>query len=113
MTVTYENVIPTLIPNTVMQKKFFDGVFRVYVIAPAEGYVVHDKEGDWPDPDTDETILAFYRGGYTCGANYDFATTTVIDGYTAYGPREFFAKPESEVPADQIFGGVNNDHEVM
>lgn len=33
--------------------------------------------------------------------------------FTAYGSRAFFARPASEVPADQIYGGIDDDHEVM
>jgi len=104
--ITHEDVIPTLIPNTTMQKRFYDGVPRQYVIAPIEGYVLHDKGRDWKeeDPETSEwVVVRGYTGTNTsCGINYDFVTN----------PREFYAVPESEVPADHIFGG-NNNPEIM
>ncbi len=117
--VTYENMPQTLIPNTVMRKGFIDGVFKLFSIQPIAGYVLHNNTMDFV---TMEGTLMF---GYspssvyvTCGANYDFSTHTVTDengvSYTAYGNRDFFAIPESEVPSDQIFGGGdNNEHEVM
>ena len=106
--ITNELLSPSLIENTTMYKKYIDGVHKVYSITPNEGYVLHDKVGDLivEDEVTGEEIvtLAYFRGTCTCGANYDFAAN----------PREFYAVLESSVPADQIFGGGNNnDHEIM
>lgn len=104
---TEEIVNPTLIANTTMKKRYMDGVFKTYGITANEGYVLHDKSMDWyeQDPDTMEQVLylGYAVGMKTCGANYDFVAN----------PREFYAVPADSVPADQIFGGVNNDHEVM
>ena len=106
MTITYQDVTP-VIPNTTMQKTFLDGVERSYLIAPVEGYVLHDKALDWTEIDEftgEETAKQGYTGGTVgCGANYDFTANS----------REFFTVLETEVPADQIFGVGNNDHEVM
>lgn len=122
MAVTYEEVTPSLIPNTTMRKMFINGVHKTYHIYPIENYVLHDNGLDYvvPDPNTMEETQKF---GYSpsgvyvsCAATYDFSTHTVTDEngntYTAYGDRDFFAIPESDVPSDQIFG-VDNDHEVM
>lgn len=120
---TYEDVIPTLIPNTTMQRRFIDGVHKQYVIAPVDGYVLHTKTADYEELDTEtgmptgRTIFCYASGSASCGANYDFTPLQVTDEngvtFTAYGAqREFFARPASEVPADQIYGG-GNDHEVM
>lgn len=107
MAYTYEDVIPTIIPNTTMQKMLLDGVHRSYVIAPIDGYVLHDKNRDWTDIDYDtmaETIiLGFTTGTATCAASYDFTAN----------PREFYAVLRSEVPENQIFGGGDINHEVM
>lgn len=108
-TITKEPVIPTLIENTSMVKGYVDGVHKAYEITPNEGYVLHDKNYDLPvldDETGDETgefILGYRTSTASCLANYDFTAN----------PREFYAVLESEVPADQIFGGGNNDHEVM
>ena len=124
MAITYEDVNPTLIPNTTMQKSLNNGVHRSYVITPCDGYVLRDKANDTPifDEITGEEIgvkFNYASMGASCGANYDFTPLQVTDEngvtHTAYGAQcEFFARLESEVPADQIFGGGNNnDHEVM
>ena len=108
MAYTYQDVNPTLIENTTMRLRLRDGIPQSYWITPNEGYVLHDKVGDLIETDeiTGEEIktLAYFRGTCTCGANYDFAAN----------PREFYAVLESSVPADQIFGGGdNNEPEIM
>jgi hypothetical protein len=109
MAFTYVDVNPTLIPNTVMQKRLRDGVDYQYRISPAEGYVLHDNVLDSYEDYTEdgegvgEPILGFTPATSTCAANYDFVAN----------PRQFYAVLRNTVPEDQIFGGVNNDHEVM
>ena len=100
-TITYENVNPPLIENTVMQKVLRDGVHRTYYITPAAGYVLHDKNYD--DTTVTPVVLGYRTSTASVAASYDFTAN----------PREFYAVPADSVPADQIFGGVNNDHEVM
>jgi hypothetical protein len=104
--ITKEPVTPTLIENTTMVLGYADGIARGYEITPNAGYVLHDNTLDWTDtdPETFEEVfkLGFARGTKTCGVNYDFEAN----------PREFYAVPETEIPGDQIFGGVNNDHEI-
>lgn len=122
MAFTWEDMPSTLIPNTTMQKRLQDGVARMYKITPIEGYILHDKGRDMPimDEETLEEVgikLGYTDSYTTCAISYDFSTVTVTDEngvqHTAYGAREFFARPASEVPADQIFGGSNNDHVTM
>lgn len=105
MIITHENVNPTLIENTTMQKRFIDGVFKQYTIKANEGYILHDNTLDTPVYDeetyeeTGEIILGFRPSTYTatCAANYDFATN----------PRGFYAIPESELPEGaEIWGTV-------
>lgn len=108
MALIYETM-ETLIQNTTMEKMYINDVFRGYNVTPNEGYILHDKELDVEeiDPVTYEPTGAIKLGYYpiarSIGASYDFDNTTVIDGYTAYGEREFFARPTSEVPADQTY----------
>lgn len=117
----YETVTPSLVPNTTMRKYInTEGDFVAYRIKPIEGYLLHDKNLDFPEVNWEEqmetgVILEGYSAAErSCGVNYDFENTTTIDGYTAYGGREFFARPESEVPSNQIFGGGNEpEHEIM
>ena len=107
MAITYEPVNPPIIPNTIMQKRYLNDVHKQYLVEPADDYVLHDKALDWTeiDPDTLEEMpkLGYTRGTCTCAATYDFVAN----------PREFYAVPETDIPADQIFGIGNNDHEVM
>ena len=122
MVITYEDLAQTLIPNTTMQKMLTDGVHKAYRIKPIANYVLHDNTMDFDELD-ENTMEETRKFGYspssvyvTCGANYDFSTHTVTDErgntYTAYGNRDFFAIPESDVPADQIFGSGDNNHEI-
>lgn len=114
---TYELVTPSPIPNTVVEKELMNGVHRMYRIAPNDGYVIHDKGRNtvYFDPITMEetTKLGYTTGTTTCGANYEFTPVTVTDEngvtFTAYGSREFAARLATDVPADQIFGGVNTN----
>lgn len=66
-----------------------------YFIQANEGYLLHDRALDIVEthPVTDEELsrLAGFTGGTcSCGYNYDWETN----------PREFYAVPETEVPAD-------------
>lgn len=101
---TYETMAQSLIPNTTMRKGYADGVHRIYEIEPNEQYVLHDKDLDEVEYDENgEPIRAIKLGYYpmyvSCGANYDFTPVTVTDengvNHTAYGSREFFARPIS------------------
>lgn len=119
---TYEDIIPTIIPNTIMQKIYGDGIHVRYTVKAINGYVLHDTNRDYEEPDETGEILTPKRGyttaRATCPATYTFTQSqvTIDDGtvMTAYGEREFFAIPENNVPADQVFGGGNNNnHEIM
>jgi hypothetical protein len=111
MAIKYETLEQTLIPNTTMTKKYIDDVFKAYDVAPNNGYVLHDNTLDVEefDPETYELTgeikLGYYPIARSIGANYDFDNTTIIDGYTAYGEREFFARPIEE--------GTDNESEVI
>lgn len=109
VTFTREDVIPTLIENTTMQKVFRDGEHLVFEITPNSGYVLHDKRYDSPAYDeitfeeTGEIILGYRTSTASCPANYDFVAN----------PDEFYAVPANEVPADQIFGETEPETEEM
>ena len=116
----YVNITPSYVENTTMRKRVNDttGAIEAVRIKPIDGYVLHLKDLDVPEYDEslmEETgvILRGYSAAErSCGVNYDWENTTVIDGYTAYGSREFFARPIDELPENQIFGG-GSDHAVM
>lgn len=73
----------------------------IYTITPNEGYVLHNTNRDWEDENLDTGEKTFHRGystsSSTADASYDFENTTEIDGYTAYGMFEIFARPIDEV----------------
>lgn len=109
---SWEDVNPTLIPNTTMQKRLRDGVGTLYKIVPIEGYVLHDKGRDCPieDPDTYEQIgtrRGYTKMGTTCAINYNFDTVNIFDedgvSHVSYGNRELFSRPMSQVSGEQIF----------
>lgn len=101
--------VEPIIENTTMEK-YVDGngVERTYIIAPIEGYVLHDSRKDWTDIDQETNEEVVFEGFATYGVSvpitYDFAAN----------PYNLYTKLASEVPADQIFGGgTDNEHEVM
>lgn len=109
-TITREDLIPTLIPNTTMQKIFRDGVFRQIGITPCEGYVLRDNtldiytELDEEGNPTGEPILGFYSGTRTVRYDYDFTAN----------PREFCAVLIEDVPEGAgIYSLPSSDHEIM
>lgn len=117
----YEAIEPTLVPNTTMRKRINDttGALMTYRIAPNDGFVLHDNRYDFHNNYDDEgnitgdIQLGYTTGEVSCPPTYDFTTTTTVNGVTAYGDREFFAIPVTDVPENQIFGGTNNDHEII
>lgn len=108
-TITYETVTPSPVENAVVKKGLVDGVHKQYEVQAISGYVLHDRELDF-SPGIDDTtgemlpdIEGFTPGLVSCRYDYDFTAN----------PREFYAVPANSVPADQIFGGGNNnDHEI-
>ena len=109
---TWEDVIPTLIPNTMMQRRLRDGTPTVYKIVPVDGYVLHDKGRDYPieDPDTYEQIgtrRGYTKMGTTCAINYNFDVANIFDedgvSHVSYGNRELFSRPANQVSDEQIF----------
>lgn len=97
--------IATKIPRTTMTKVYIDGAPTYYHIQAVEGYALHDKVRDYSelDPGTmEETKRLGYTTDYTtCGVNYNFSPVTVTGEngvtFTAYGPREFAARPAATV----------------
>lgn len=106
------------IENTTITEITVSGNVLGYNIQPNDGYVLHDINLDFEATDENGFPTGEMQRGYRptaciCPVSYDFENTKIIDGYTAHGNREFFARPTSEVPTSQIFTIGNNDHEVM
>jgi hypothetical protein len=101
---SYVEVNPSIIANTIMLKRLVDGVEKNYLIEPCDGYVLHDANYDtYLEYDEEynpigDPILGYRTTRASVTINYDFTAN----------PRQFYAVPESEVPADQIFGGTTN-----
>ena len=101
---TYEDVNPTLIENTTMQKRLRNGTHIQYTVTPNDGFVLHDADLDFTNPEDLEAVVQGYTTGTcSCSASYDFEAN----------PREFFAVLRTSVGEDQIFGGGDSDHEIM
>lgn len=126
MAAVYEDMI-SLIPNATMRKMHINGVFRTYNITPIDGYVLHDADRDFyatetiTDENGNEIEIEVFKLGYhpmtvSCGYMYQFTPVEMLDEagntVTAYGDRKFYCKLASDVPADQIFGVVEQP-EVM
>lgn len=86
------------IPNLTITQSETKGIYRV---VPHEGYAMHNKIKDYED-DEGNLIRGYSTRGATVASTYDFTQTTTIDGYTAYGNRELFARPAEDVEG-QIF----------
>lgn len=96
------------IDNVTITENIINGVHRGYNIKPNDGYVLHDKNYDEEVFDrrgkpTGEIKLGYCSQSCGCGINYDFSITKEIEGHTAFGEREFFARPEEEVDISIIF----------
>ena len=82
--------IETLIENTIMKERYNDNNELVnYVIAPVEGYMLHEKSRDEIILDENGNETGDVKNGYTSGivtvlANYDFEEN----------PREIYAEKE-------------------
>lgn len=109
MAITYENVIPSLIENTTMQKRFLDGALKQYLITPNENYVLHDTlcdsyaEYDENGNGIGDPILGFYSGTRTVRYDYDFTEN----------PRQFYAVLRTEVPSGSGIFSVPNETETV
>ena len=99
--------VEPIIENTTMEKYVNgNGVELVYVIAPIEGYVIHNNARDWTEEIDGEEVVkeGFASGSVSVPISYDFTDN----------PFNLYTKLASEVPADQIFGGGNEpEHEIM
>lgn len=97
MIITYEEVIPTPIENSIVLKGFLNGIHKNYNITPNEGYVLHDRGYDIPILDentlepTGDVILGYRTSTASCRYDYDFSAN----------PNEYYTVLASTVPADQ------------
>lgn len=109
---TWEDITPTLIPNTIMQKRMVSDTSGYYKITPISGYVLHDKGRDTEEGLEDNPMQTVLHRGYTkmgttCSIKYPFDIGTLIleNGEIAiyYGERQYFAIPIGSVEGKYIY----------
>lgn len=102
--ITYEIAPDIVLENITVERKYADGVQTAYRLTPNEGYVLHSPslDSEIVDPMTGETRIEQYY--------YRQATLTVVRPVSTW---DWHAVLETDVPADMIFGGGNNEHEKM
>ena len=103
MTIVYE---PTEynFPNLTVKKGMSDGVLIHYQVTANEGYVFYDVNANDTelDPETmEERPVTYYYTIMSLTPNYNF------DNF------HWVAVPRDSVDENYIFGGGDNDHEVM
>lgn len=106
--ITYTPETEISLPNITIVRKYADGIHAAYQLTPNEGYVMHNPNNDDVveeiDPVTGETVTVTYRYYYRF-ASIPASRPDYIYNWTAV--------LESEVPADSIFGGGDNNTEIM
>ena len=104
MATTFTPETEIVIPNITIERHYIDGVHKAYRLTANEGYVLHSPSLDVEveDPMTGETRIEQYY--------YRMCSIPVARPVSTW---DWHAVPENDVPADMIFGGGNNDHEVM
>lgn len=105
MAFRYETSTEIAIPNIIVEKTFYDDEHMGYRLRPENGYVLHSPSQDVvvEDPMTGETRTEQYY--------YREVNIPKVKPVSAW---DWEAVLESDVPADMIFGGGNNnDQEIM
>lgn len=104
MATRFELETEIVIPNITIERQYINDVHTGYRLTPNEGYVLHSPSRDVEveDPMTGETHIEQYY--------YRMCSIPKAKPVSAW---DWHAVLESSVPPDMIFGGGNNDHEVM
>ena len=106
MVITYEIASDIVMPNITVERKYHDGVLMAYRITANEGYVIYDttaEDVEWnEEAGADVPVIYYYRQ----------ATFTVAMPVTLW-QNAWVAVLESTVDENFIFGGGDNDHEIM
>ena len=102
--ITHEIATDIVLPNITVERQYIDGEHKAYRLTANVGYVLHSPRLDVEvlDPETNEMVLEQYY--------YRQATIPVVRPVSTW---DWEAVLESEVPADMIFGGGDNNHETM
>jgi hypothetical protein len=91
-------------PNLVIEERWSNGVMRGYRVTPAEGYVFYDSTANdtEPDPITGEDVPVIY-----------YKTLAYLPSNCNFDNFPYVAVLRSSVDENYIFGGNDNNHEVM
>lgn len=103
-TYTYEVATDITLPNMTVYRKYKDGVHSAWRVNTNEGYVMYDTAANNTeiDPETMEEIpVTYYYTILHCPLSWDYRTFTYV------------AVPRDSVDENYIFGGGDNDHEIM
>ena len=104
-TYTYEiSVEHNIYPNLTVYDRFRDGLLYGWRVNSNEGYVFYDENAEdmTIDPETMmEVPITYYYTVRYCPPTYNWANFALV------------AVPRDSVPADQIFGVGEPEHEVM
>ena len=105
------------LPNITVYELLQDGVLRGHRLTANEGYVIYDTSANEVepkiDPETGDLVFDEHGNVIEIPVTYYFRQATIpvnvpVENWT------WVAVPESDVPADHIFGGGNKpDHEIM
>lgn len=92
------------LPNITIERKYVNDVHKAYRLTANDGYSLHSPSLDTEteDPMTGEKSIERYYPKQ--------ATVNVVQPVETW---DWHAVLETDVPADQIFSGGNNDHKVM
>ena len=105
-----------VLPNITVREKYLNDVLISHVLTANEGYVMHDTSDQLTeiarDPETGEPIIDPETGGYVEVPVIHYFREATIPVRIPVENWTWVAVLESEVPADQIFGG-GDDHEIM
>lgn len=103
--ITYETSTEhNIYPNLTVCDRFADGVAAGWRVTANEGYVFYDENAEDTklDPETMEEVpITYYYTIIYYPRTYNWDNFALV------------AVPRDSVPADQIFGGGDSDHEVM
>jgi hypothetical protein len=116
MAIIYTPMEETLLENTSMELGAENGIAKKYRITPNEGYVLHDNRYDnYAEYDEEGNPIGELVLGYRTSTASCSVRQLVVDdnGEIVTNTYDFYAVPVSSVPADQIFGNVTPETEVM
>ena len=102
---TYEIATDIIFPNITVYRIYKDGVINGYRVNANDGYVLLDTSEEY------NTIIDEETGEYIDPPQY--FRVVICSLRTNFDNFSWVAVEENSVPEDSIFGGGDNDHEVM